>query len=64
MAKANNGHGGARAGAGRPAVPINPSRVQSLRAQGMPISTIAERLGVSSGPVYRVINELKTKGLL
>jgi hypothetical protein len=43
-----NTHGGARKGAGRPAIQIDKRRVLVLRGQGLSIREIAERFEVSS----------------
>lgn len=52
-----NGHGGARKGAGRPAMPIDKRRVLVLRGQGLSIRAIAERFGVTQMIIRRVLKQ-------
>lgn len=52
-----NGHGGARKGAGRPAVPIDKRRVLVLRGQGLSMRAIAERFNVTVTIIKRVLKQ-------
>ena len=52
-----NGHGGARKGAGRPAVPIDKRRVHVLRGQGLSMRAIAERFEVTQMIIRRVLKQ-------
>ena len=52
-----NGHGGARKGAGRPAVPVDKRRVFVLREQGLSHKAIAERFGVTTTIIRRVLKQ-------
>ena len=51
------GHGGARKGAGRPAVPIDKRRVLVLRKQGLSMRAIAERFEVTQMIIRRVLKQ-------
>ena len=53
-------HGGARKGAGRPATPINESRIAALRKDGMSMAKIAERFGVSQSVIRTTIKRMKS----
>ena len=52
-----NGRGGPRKGAGRKQIPIDPARIEQLRAAGCPISEIADLLGVE---LRTLQNRMKT----
>ena len=52
-----NGHGGARKGAGRPAVPVDKRRVFVLRKQGLSMRAIAERFNVTVTIIKRVLKQ-------
>ena len=52
-----NGHGGARKGAGRPAVPVDKRRVFVLRKQGLSMRAIAERFEVTQMIIRRVLKQ-------
>jgi transposase len=52
-----NGHGGARKGAGRPAIPIDKRRVFVLREQGLSQKAIADRFGVTQMVIRRVLKQ-------
>ena len=52
-----NGHGGARKGAGRPAIPIDKRRVLILRDQGLSLKAIAERFNVTIMVIRRVLKQ-------
>jgi transposase len=52
-----SGHGGARKGAGRPAIQIDKRRVLVLRGQGLSIREIAERFEVTQMVIRRVLKQ-------
>jgi transposase len=52
-----SGHGGARKGAGRPAIPIDKRRVLVLRDQGLSLKAIAERFNVTIMVIRRVLKQ-------
>lgn len=52
-----NTHGGARKGAGRPAIHIDKRRVHILREQGLSIRAIAERFEVTQMVIRRVLKQ-------
>ena len=52
-----NTHGGARKGAGRPAIQIDKRRVLVLRGQGLSIREIAERFEVTQMVIRRVLKQ-------
>jgi transposase len=52
-----SGHGGARKGAGRPAIQIDKRRVLVLRGQGLSIRAIAERFEVTQMVIRRVLKQ-------
>jgi len=52
-----NTHGGARKGAGRPAIQIDKRRVLVLRGQGLSIRAIAERFEVTNMVIRRVLKQ-------
>jgi hypothetical protein len=54
-----NGHGGKRAGAGKPRTPIDERRVLSLVAQKVPQRTIAERFGVPRHVIQYLLKTLQ-----
>lgn len=51
-------HGGARKGAGRPPTPVDEKRLMSLRNQGLSMSKIAERFGVTETVVKYAIKRI------
>jgi transposase len=52
-------HGGARKGAGRPAISVDKRRVEVLMKEGVSTKAIAERFGVTPAVIKRVIREIK-----
>ncbi|MFM7012551.1 MAG: MarR family transcriptional regulator [Betaproteobacteria bacterium] len=59
-----NGHGGARPGSGPKPVEVNERRVAVLVSEGVTQTEIARRMGVSRGPIRRVVQKLQARGEL
>jgi transposase len=56
-----SGHGGARAGAGRPAVAIDERRVMALVSQGFSRVEIGKRFDVPVWVIRRVVQQERKK---
>ena len=52
-----NGWGGARAGAGRPRMPVDERAIKRLREAGYSITFISKRLGLGRQTISRVLRE-------
>ena len=54
------GHGGARAGAGKPLTPVDMQRVLKLREEGYSMAAIAKKLDVSLNVIKARLRKGKT----